>query len=181
MSNYTGAVPDWQAHAACRGLGNDVMYPSNNAREINAAKAYCRRCPALDACRQWALDTRELHGVLGGLTEDERWDLLRQTSRLTRRPAAQERGPKKPPPRTIRELFDRHANPSTGGHLMWIGAKTPIFRGRQFTPGKVAFIADRGREPKGMVKRLCEVSGCVQPLHLADERERSRRQVKAAV
>jgi hypothetical protein len=183
VSNYTGAAPasprktTWRDLGACIGEDPDLFAPDGTtgqwARVIAAAKSICGGCTVVDSCLAWALDTRQVHGIYGGLTEDERWNLLRQEG--ARRPAWQERGPKKPPPKTLRELFDRHANSSTDGHLLWIGPKTPIFRGRQLTPGKVAFMADRGREPKGMVKRTCGASECVQPLHLADERERPRR------
>jgi hypothetical protein len=181
VSNYTGAVPDvaarpkdWLATAPCKDDPEAMFRP-----DIEYAKSFCRRCPAIQRCRDWALDTREIYGVWGGLDEDERWEIFRNEGRLGRRPAQQERGPRSPAAASLKELFDRHANPSTAGHLMWIGAKTPIFRGRQLTPGQVAFIADRGRNPEGPVQRTCEIRGCVQPKHLADDIERQR--AKAAV
>ncbi|MBN9801266.1 MULTISPECIES: WhiB family transcriptional regulator [Pseudonocardia] len=44
------------------------------------AKAICRGCPILESCRAAALDRPDLypHGVLGGLSEDERRAILRR-------------------------------------------------------------------------------------------------------
>jgi hypothetical protein len=177
--------PDWRDASACRREDPDLFAPDGSTGKwvevIAQAKAICNRCPVREICLNWALDTRQESGIWGGLTEDERWNLRRREVRNARRPTQNPRGPKLPPPNSLKELFARHANPSTGGHLVWIGMKTPIYAGRQFTPGQVAFIADRGREPKGMVQRTCGVGGCVQPAHLADERERYRRRAKAAV
>ena len=43
---------------------------------VARAKAICNRCPKLASCRAHALNTRERHGVWGGLTEAERDALL---------------------------------------------------------------------------------------------------------
>lgn len=173
-------TPDWRASAPCKDEP-DAMYPSSHPAEIEYAKAFCRPCPVIDRCRAWALDTRELLGVWGGLDEEERRDIFRSEGRLGDRPAQGARGPKQPLPKSVTDLFERHASPSTAGHMVWTGAKTPIFRGRQLTPNQVAFIAGRGREPKGPVHRTCDVKGCVQPKHLADERDRHRARPKGAL
>lgn len=190
MSHYTGAVPDtrrkasWHDRSACLGEDPDLFSPDGTAGKwvqvIADAKAICNRCPVRADCLEWALDTRQEFGILGGLTEDERWNLRRRQARSARRTVRNPRGPKQPQPASLRELFGRHTSSSTGGHLMWTGAKTPIFQGRQLTPNQVAFIIDRGHEPNGAVHRLCEVKGCVQPLHLADNRGRHQRRAKAA-
>ncbi len=43
-------------------------------------KAFCRPCPVRFECLSHALDTREPHGMWGGLTPSERADLLRSRS-----------------------------------------------------------------------------------------------------
>lgn len=50
----------------------------STAREdrIEAAKAICRRCPAIKECLEYALRVREPYGVWGGRSEDERALLL---------------------------------------------------------------------------------------------------------
>lgn len=177
--------PDWRDASACRREDPDLFAPDGTTGKwvgvIAQAKAICNRCPVRPTCLQWALDTRQESGIWGGLTEDERWNLRRREARNARRPVQSPRGPKLPPPNSLKELFARHASPSTGGHLVWIGAKTPIFQGRQLTRNQVAFMAGRGREPKGPVHRTCDVQGCVQPKHLVDNRDRHRRRAKAAV
>lgn len=165
--------PDWRDQSACRGKDTELFFASTDT-----AKKYCARCPVTDACLQFALDNRIRDGVFGGLDEDERKNLRRRTNRDTHQP----RGPKQPNPTSLRELFDRHATPHPGGHLTWTGCKTPDFRRRQYTPNQIAFILDRGYEPNGSVHRMCDVKGCVQPLHLADTQERHQRAAaKAAV
>jgi hypothetical protein len=185
VTHYTGATPDtagrrtdWLATAPCK-ADPEAMFPGTLSAEIEHAKSYCRVCPAVARCLQWALNNREDHGVWGGLTEDERRNRLRRTARGTHKP----RGPQLPHPASLRELLDRHTNPQPGGHLLWTGAKCPDFRSRQYTPNQIAFILDRGYEPNGTVQRSCDVRGCVQALHLADTQERRQRAAatKAAV
>lgn len=192
MTHYNGSIPetprkpDWRSQSACRDQNPDLFAPDGTAGKwvqvIADAKAICNRCPVRPTCLQWALDTRQEFGILGGLTEDERWNLRRRQARNTLRPVQKPRGPKRPLPDSLQELFDRHTSPSTGGHLMWTGAKTPEFRGRQLTPNQLSFLLDRGHEWDGSILRLCDVRGCVQPLHLADTAERRQRAaLKAAV
>lgn len=185
MSHYTGTVPDvaarptdWLATAPCK-EDPEAMFPGSLAHEIETAKAYCRACPAIQRCRDWAINEREIYGVWGGLDEDERWAIFRQNPQPHPR-TPQTTGPRPPAPASLAELVDRSTTPQPGGHLVWTGRKTPEFKGRQFTPNRLAFLVDRGREPNGAVHRMCEVDGCVA--HLADTPERGRRApaVKAA-
>jgi WhiB family redox-sensing transcriptional regulator len=53
---------DWQARAACRGMGSDLLFPtSGNA--VGPATRICARCPVLEECRTTALDDPSLFGV----------------------------------------------------------------------------------------------------------------------
>lgn len=172
--------PDWRDAGACRTEDPNLFAPDGTTgkwvKVIAQAKTICGRCTVQAACLAWALDTRELHGIYGGLDEDERWNLIRRQARNARRPVKNPRGPKQPQPQTLRELLDRHTESGTGGHLMWTGAKTPTFRQRQLTPYQLAYLVDRGHEWDGPIRRMCNVRGCVQPAHLADERERASRE-----
>jgi len=73
---------EWQADAACRGMDSGTFFhpvnERNAAREhrIAAAKAICRRCPAIRECLEYALRVREPYGVWGGRSEEERAFLL---------------------------------------------------------------------------------------------------------
>lgn len=168
----------WSDLGACLGEDPELFAPDGTTGKwvqvIADAKAICNRCPVIEQCLQWALETRQEYGIYGGLDEYERQQRRRRQVRNARRPTQKPRVPKQPPPESLRELFERHASPSTGGHLMWTGATTPEFRQRQITPNQLSFIVDRGRDPEGPVHRLCEVKGCVQPRHLIDTAERTQ-------
>ena len=51
-----------------------------NAREA-VAKSFCARCPVRVECLEYALSTREAHGIWGGLNEMERRRMLRERAR----------------------------------------------------------------------------------------------------
>jgi WhiB family transcriptional regulator, redox-sensing transcriptional regulator len=79
---------EWQHNAACRGQDAVYFFAPNyferrdekNAREA-VAKSFCMRCPVLDACLEYALASREAHGIWGGLNEMERRRMLRERAR----------------------------------------------------------------------------------------------------
>lgn len=60
--------PEWTLTAACRGGDPEVFF----SKDTTEAKAFCARCPVLEACRRFALRNAVPDGVWGGLTEDER-------------------------------------------------------------------------------------------------------------
>ncbi len=74
----------WQLDAACRGADTSLFFaPSyfekreeKDAREAKA-KLLCARCPVREPCLEYALRTRDPHGVWGGLNELERRRLIR--------------------------------------------------------------------------------------------------------
>jgi WhiB family redox-sensing transcriptional regulator len=73
----------WPRRAACRGRDAASFYPpaasetrtERDARELRA-KTICAGCPVQVPCLEFALDSREPHGIWGGLTEAERQALL---------------------------------------------------------------------------------------------------------
>jgi WhiB family redox-sensing transcriptional regulator len=78
---------DWSDLAACRDVDPELFFPITSkgpgAFEIARARSVCRGCTVRPECLDWALDREILHGVWGGLCEEERMDILR--SRRTRR------------------------------------------------------------------------------------------------
>ncbi len=74
---------DWQLKAACRGPQAAVFFPpahperreEKRLREIRA-KEICGMCAVRGECLDYALGIREPHGIWGGLSENERRDLL---------------------------------------------------------------------------------------------------------
>jgi WhiB family redox-sensing transcriptional regulator len=73
----------WQTRAQCRGQDASVFFSpphleKRDERELREAqaKAICSGCPVVMDCRDFALFTREPHGIWGGLNEIERRHLL---------------------------------------------------------------------------------------------------------
>lgn len=66
---------------ACAGMDPDVFFPDRGAaKAADRARDVCRRCPVRQPCLDWALDTRQDHGVLGGTTPEERRTILKRRS-----------------------------------------------------------------------------------------------------
>ncbi|WP_413804295.1 WhiB family transcriptional regulator [Streptomyces sp. OE57] len=76
---------DFRASGVCGGEEPDLFFPVGNTGpallQIEEAKAVCRRCPVMETCLQWALDTNQHYGVWGGMSEDERRALKRRAAR----------------------------------------------------------------------------------------------------
>ncbi|MEV6131964.1 WhiB family transcriptional regulator [Streptomyces violaceusniger] len=83
---------DFRAGAACRDEEPDLFFPIGNTGpallQAEEAKAVCRRCPVMETCLQWALDTNQHYGVWGGMSEDERRAMKRRAARNRARQAA---------------------------------------------------------------------------------------------
>ena len=77
--------PSWFLEGACRDADPTLFFapdgsepdPVKEARE-SEAKAFCEGCPIRQACLDWSIDNRERHGIWGGLSDEERADLLRR-------------------------------------------------------------------------------------------------------
>lgn len=73
---------DWQRDAACRRMGSEVFFHPENERggarqaRESQAKQVCARCPVTQACLEHALSAGEPYGVWGGLSEEERRNML---------------------------------------------------------------------------------------------------------
>jgi WhiB family redox-sensing transcriptional regulator len=67
---------DWWERAACRDADPDLFFPVSSVGpghdEVERAKAVCAGCEVRRQCLQFALATRQAHGVWGGTTEEER-------------------------------------------------------------------------------------------------------------
>lgn len=182
MTHYQGSVPDgervddWRDRGLCSKPGENAedWFPVGSSAEAiaaaNHAKAVCWRCPVMDACGQWAIESRESAGIWGGLDERERRKILRRRGiNLPDLDAEVE------PPRTMRTIWDARATATADGHCTWKGGQPVGFESRYFTPQQIGFILSRGREPVGLVRRTCSFDGCILPAHLADQQEREER------
>jgi WhiB family transcriptional regulator, redox-sensing transcriptional regulator len=84
MSSEDG-LAGWQRLAACRGEDSAYYFAPSYfekrreklAREA-VAKRICTTCPVRTPCLDYALSTREAHGVWGGLNETERRAILKR-------------------------------------------------------------------------------------------------------
>jgi WhiB family redox-sensing transcriptional regulator len=90
----------WADRAACRGYDLDLFF-SDAARNIHEAKQICRRCPVREECLDEGLRAEDgsRYGIYGGLTPDERAELIGEAQRT----AAEARGQEPPKPRTGRK------------------------------------------------------------------------------
>jgi WhiB family redox-sensing transcriptional regulator len=77
----TSAARDvrWDKTARCRYEDPELFFPIGISptalQQAEEARAVCQSCPLVEACLEWALETREPFGVFGGMTADERRDL----------------------------------------------------------------------------------------------------------
>lgn len=72
----------WRVKGSCRGSDAQIFYPPSDDDSLAVkAKEICSACPVRKPCLEFALSTREKHGVWGGLTERERRRVLRQRRR----------------------------------------------------------------------------------------------------
>ncbi len=67
---------DWRSAAACRSADPELFFPVSDSGpslvQATEAKAICAGCPVRRQCLAFALRTRQVHGIWGGLTERER-------------------------------------------------------------------------------------------------------------
>ena len=73
----------WQDDAACRGADTTLFFAPNyfekRAEKLgreSRAKLICSGCSVREPCLDYALSTRDPHGIWGGLNELERRRLL---------------------------------------------------------------------------------------------------------
>ena len=76
---------DWRNGALCLDEDPELFFPIGTtgpaATQVEQAKVVCRRCPAVEPCLTWALDTGQDAGVWGATSEDERRALKRRSVR----------------------------------------------------------------------------------------------------
>lgn len=75
---------EWRKYALCKAKTTQffrhrcsVRCISHNVgcsrvRVVKECKAICNKCPVLEHCRIWAIETNLLKGIAGGMTEIER-------------------------------------------------------------------------------------------------------------
>jgi WhiB family transcriptional regulator, redox-sensing transcriptional regulator len=80
----------WRALAGCRTTDPDLFFPvsvsGRSLAQVTEAKAICAACPVRPECLAFAIETGQVHGIWGGLTEEERRQALRRGGNRTRSP-----------------------------------------------------------------------------------------------
>ena len=65
----------WRSRGACLSADPDLFFPISpggaSQRQVRRAKAVCATCPVQAECLAFAVETRQAHGVWGGLGEEE--------------------------------------------------------------------------------------------------------------
>lgn len=90
LKAVTGAVVDfwnWQIKGNCNSLDPEYFFHPEGERggprrrRIERAKQICHSCPVIEECREYALNHNEPYGVWGGLSEEERGQILQNRRR----------------------------------------------------------------------------------------------------
>lgn len=75
MTGMTEASRWWEL-AACKDADPELFFPVSETgpgrRQATEAKAVCATCGVRQLCLDYALATRQVHGVWGGTTETDR-------------------------------------------------------------------------------------------------------------
>ena len=70
------AGEDWRSGAACRFADPELFFPISDSgqslEQVREAKAVCADCEVRRQCLAFAMRTRQVHGIWGGMTEQER-------------------------------------------------------------------------------------------------------------
>lgn len=75
----------WMGQALCQGsLESDLFFPPSDGHQsrtqIAAARAYCRHCPVVQPCFEYAME-HNLYGIWGGSTDRDRRRIKGQNSK----------------------------------------------------------------------------------------------------
>ena len=83
LASAAPATSAWQSEAACRELPTELFFPVGHGPRAQAqarrAKDICDACRVRPECLGYAMAANMPYGVFGGLAEDERRELRRQS------------------------------------------------------------------------------------------------------
>ena len=76
-----GGGEQWKSMAACGSAEPDLFFPisaaASNQLQVTKAKVLCAGCLVRRECLDFAIQTRQMHGIWGGMTEEERYPVVR--------------------------------------------------------------------------------------------------------
>jgi WhiB family redox-sensing transcriptional regulator len=67
----------WTDQAACRGTDTEIFFPANADEEAEAL-SICATCPVRAQCLEYAVRNKEIYGIWGGTTADQRRRIRRE-------------------------------------------------------------------------------------------------------
>ena len=74
----------WRTRAICRDTDPDLFFPVGTTGQalvqIARAKEVCGECPVQNDCLEYALKTNQDAGIWGGLDEEQRRNIRRQSA-----------------------------------------------------------------------------------------------------
>lgn len=80
---------DWRRAGACLTADPDMFFPVSptglGLEQVSAARQVCGRCEVRQQCLDHALSTRQVYGIWGGTTPDERLAMLRRRTARARK------------------------------------------------------------------------------------------------
>lgn len=175
MSQSTPAA--WRKNAACHGQDPELFFASERDPKVGQARVICDRCPSRAACLADAYTDGDVWGIRGGLSHRQRQYFLRRNDGNIPLAVAEAVGDVTV---LLRHIYEQHAQPGEGGHVVWTDARHYInVQRKSYTVLQLAFLVVHGRVSHGQVKRMCDVEDCVAAGCLADRV--MREQAKAAV
>lgn len=74
---------EWQSDAQCHDIDVEVFF-SLDEQDQRQALETCKACPVQQECLRYAIDSREMYGIWGGMTESERRGIIRENRRVDR-------------------------------------------------------------------------------------------------
>lgn len=87
MGRLAWQQDDWRSQGACLHADPDVFFPISvagaSATQVRTARAICAGCPVQPDCISFAVEHREIQGIWGGTTDEERKKLRRARARIT--------------------------------------------------------------------------------------------------
>ena len=67
----------WTDQAACRGTDTEIFFPANADEEAEAL-SICATCPVRAQCLEYAVRNKEIYGIWGGTTPEQRRRIRRE-------------------------------------------------------------------------------------------------------
>jgi WhiB family transcriptional regulator, redox-sensing transcriptional regulator len=100
MTTTADNLADWWSLAACQSADPDLFFPISGSGpalgQVRQAKAVCADCPVRTDCLSYALAADPLHGVWGGMSEEERRRLRQREAKARSRAAHRSGQPDSP-------------------------------------------------------------------------------------